>query len=206
MFTTKPSLRTSSLLFQPSVSSSQHTCSPSFSSGPERDGDTPSPVFASSMTLCSPSRCHSKSSLAPRPLPRCSSDADETSAMDQKQEEAVEDKKNESESRRVLRSREGRRKERWKITSEKNDLILVVQPCWASASTTNSTGPSAMTRCTFIFYLQYRAIHIRHWFVKIGGNTIFETNVKQKVFKNPNIAWPLCSTSVDHQGFVAYWL
>lgn len=78
---------------------------------------------------------------------------------------------------------EGRRGE--KKNGEKNDLILVVQPCWASAWTTNSTGPSAMTRCTFIFYLQYRAIHIRHWFVKIGGNTIFETNVKQKVFKKP---------------------
>lgn len=50
---------------QPSISFSLPPPSPSSSCGPDRDAETPSPVFASSASLRSASGCHSNDAPAP---------------------------------------------------------------------------------------------------------------------------------------------
>ncbi|XP_040894094.1 cyclic nucleotide-gated cation channel beta-1-like [Toxotes jaculatrix] len=90
----------SSISLQPSISSSLPPPSPTSSSGPDRDVDTPSPISASSTVFRSASRCHNNSSVMPHSASHCHSDADETLAMDQREEDISEDQGNEGGKRK----------------------------------------------------------------------------------------------------------
>ncbi|XP_049929423.1 cyclic nucleotide-gated cation channel beta-1-like [Epinephelus moara] len=77
----------SSVSLQPSISSSLPPPSPTSSSGPERDGDTPpSPMCASSATFCSASRCRNNNSATPHSVSQCHGNADEMPTVDQREE------------------------------------------------------------------------------------------------------------------------
>lgn len=81
----------SSLLFQPSISSSLPPPSPTSSSGPERDVDTPpSPMCASSATFHSASRCRNNNSATPHSVSQCHGNADEMPTVDQREEDVSE--------------------------------------------------------------------------------------------------------------------
>uniref|UniRef100_A0A3Q3F1N0 Cyclic nucleotide-gated cation channel beta-1-like n=1 Tax=Labrus bergylta TaxID=56723 RepID=A0A3Q3F1N0_9LABR len=64
------------LLMQPSISSSLPPPSPTSSSGPERDDDTPSPVFAGSASFRSASCCHNDDSVVPHSASQSHQDAE----------------------------------------------------------------------------------------------------------------------------------
>ncbi|CAB1423462.1 unnamed protein product [Pleuronectes platessa] len=79
----------------PSIASSLPPLSPTSSSGPDRDGDTPSPVYASSASI---------RSLGPRSASQCCRPADETLATDQSEEDVCEEEGSEAEKRKGRRS------------------------------------------------------------------------------------------------------
>ncbi|XP_075938235.1 cyclic nucleotide-gated channel beta-1 [Anarhichas minor] len=83
----KEKTRKSIVSLQPSFSSSLPPPSPTSSSGPDRDVDTPSPVSISSATLRSTSHCpdHNNSAM-PHSASRGHGDADEMLAADQREE------------------------------------------------------------------------------------------------------------------------
>ncbi|KAM7003457.1 uncharacterized protein LKV04_004510 [Tautogolabrus adspersus] len=66
----------SSISLQPSISSSLPPPSPTSSSGPERDDDTPSPVFAGPATFRSASCCHNDNSVVPPSASQSHEDAE----------------------------------------------------------------------------------------------------------------------------------
>nr|XP_020494762.1 cyclic nucleotide-gated cation channel beta-1-like [Labrus bergylta] len=66
----------SSISLQPSISSSLPPPSPTSSSGPERDDDTPSPVFAGSASFRSASCCHNDDSVVPHSASQSHQDAE----------------------------------------------------------------------------------------------------------------------------------
>ncbi|KAI9518194.1 cyclic nucleotide gated channel beta 1 [Dissostichus eleginoides] len=91
----------SGVSLQPSVCSSLPPPSPSCSSGPDRDEDTPSPLSTSSATFRSASRCcNNNNSAMPRSASQCHGYSEEMFTMDQGEESVSETEGNEGGKRK----------------------------------------------------------------------------------------------------------